>query len=373
MSAPAARPELAHVQQVAHGAVGTVELAARSLVSDDVIDFSASTNPLGPAPGVLAAVRNLDAAAIGRYPNPTARGLCDALARRLGVRADQVIAGNGASELIWLLALAYAWPAPERVLIVGPTFGEYERASRLMGAEVEWLAARTEDGFAVEVEAITRRVREGRPRVVWLCNPNNPTGVYLRRANVETVLAACGEVGTLLVVDEAYLAFVERPDTLVDLVETGHLFLLRSMTKDYALAGVRLGYGVGSLEVVAQLRLAQAPWSVSAVAQAAGLAALEDDGFLERSRAEVWAARSVLVDGLQRLGYCVTPPAANFVLFDVGERWGTAAQLREALFARGCVVRDCASFGLPRHVRVGVRTKRECVRLLEALGEVARD
>jgi histidinol-phosphate aminotransferase len=364
---------LEKVTPVAHGAVGVPELAERGLEVGGVIDFSASTNPLGPPPGVVTVLRGLGAEAIGRYPDPGARVLCEALAARLGVEADRVIAGNGSSELIWLVALAYVRAAPERVLIVGPTFGEYERACRLMEARVEHVTAQAEDGFAVDAEAVARRVRELRPRVVWVCNPNNPTGAYLRRQSVETVLAACTDVGALLVMDEAYLAFVERRDTLVDLVTTGHLFLLRSMTKDYALAGVRLGYGVAAREIVAQLRLAQPPWSVSAVAQAAGLAALEDDGFLERSRGEVWAARGVLVEGLRRLGHVVVPPAANFVLFEVGGRWESAAQVRTALFQHGCVVRDCASFGLPRHVRVGVRTRAECRRLLDALELTARD
>jgi len=255
-------------------------------------------------------------------------------------------------------------------LIVGPTFGEYERGSRLMGADFESQTARAEDGFAVDVAAIGAWVAATRPRLVWLCNPNNPTGVYLRRSQLEQLLAACVECGALLVVDEAYLPFVREVDSLVPLLATGHLFLLRSMTKDYALAGVRLGYGLGSEEVVTALRKVQAPWSVSAVAQAAGEAALADEAHLERSRAEVWAARTLLVDGLRARGFTVSEPAANFVLAEAPGGWASAAELRAALFERRCVVRDCASFGLPRHIRVGVRTRAECERVLDELATV---
>ena len=368
---PEVRDELAGIEPVVHGAVGSAELEARGMGREGVIDFSASTSPLGPPPDVLAALRSMTAEQVARYPDPTAAGLRRTLAARHSVDAEQVIVGNGSAELIWLLALAYARPAPERVLIAGPTFGEYERACRLMGAEVTWQMARAEDRFAVDVEALSERILDERPRLVWLCNPNNPTGVYLRRVEIERLLAACTAARALLVVDEAYLPFVREADSLVGaLLESGHLFLLRSLTKDYALAGIRLGYGLGTLEMVAALRKVQAPWSVSAVAQAVGEAALVDDAYLERACPDVWAARALVVDGLGALGFSVSEPAANFVLAEIPRAWESAAQLRAALFERGCVVRDCASFGLPRHVRVGVRTRGECERLLVELGEV---
>ncbi|HEU5315217.1 MAG TPA: histidinol-phosphate transaminase, partial [Chloroflexota bacterium] len=360
------------VRPVTHGAVGGAELAERGARRDGVIDFSASTNPLGPSPAVLEALRALGSAELGRYPDPAAGALCRALAERLGVGHDALLAGNGTSELIWLMALAYARGAPERVLISGPAYGEYERACRIMGSAVETEAAREADAFRPDVDRLAEHVRRERPRIVWLCNPNNPTGTYLTPERIERVLAACVEVGCLLVVDEAYLAFVEHGRSAIELTDSAHAVVLRSMTKDYALTGLRLGYAVAAPDLVARLRLVQPPWSVGAPAQAAGMAALRDEAHLERSRREVWAARALLVDGLAALDYRALPPAANFVLVDVGPRWESAAALRAALFARGCVVRDCASFGLPRHVRIGVRTKEECARLLAALREVSR-
>jgi threonine-phosphate decarboxylase len=366
------RPELRSVTAVAHGSVPPGEVLAAGLDPVATIDFSVSTNPLGPPPGAVAAVAALAppgagaATGVWRYPDATARPLREALARRIGVDPEAVVAGNGSAELIWSLALAAVRAAPEMALILGPTFGEYARACRLLGARLVQADARREEGFRPHVAALAAQIARQRPRVVWLCNPNNPTGSYLLPPDVGALLDACAAAGALLVVDEAYLAFVDAPASLLDRLDGGHLFLLRSLTKDYGLAGLRLGYGVTSPALAAAVRLAQPPWSVGAPAQAAGLAALEDAAHLERARAEVRRGRRLLVGGLSRLGFRVTPPAANFVLFEVGN----AAAFRSALLARGCVVRDGTSFGLPAYVRVGVRTQQENERLLAAIADL---
>jgi histidinol-phosphate aminotransferase len=168
------------------------------------------------------------------------------------------------------------------------------------------------------------------------------------------------------VIDEAYAPFVDGATSPLPLLPGGHLVLLRSLTKDYALAGLRLGYTVTTPDLAGSLRLAQPPWSVSAPAQAAGLAALADPGYLDRARSVLREARARLVAGLRELGLRVTPPAANFVLVEVGD----GATFRAALRGHGCIVRDCASFGLPRHIRIGVRTLPECDRLLGAIRAV---
>jgi L-threonine-O-3-phosphate decarboxylase len=362
------RPEVAQLRPVVHGAVGGAELAAHGLDPAGVIDFSVNTNPLGPPPAALAAVANLSRNAIWRYPDPTALPLRRALAGRLDLDPDQIVVGNGSSELIWLLALAHVRPAPDSVLIVGPTFGEYERACRLLGATVIYDLVMAERDFHLDVAALASRIGRERPRVVWLCNPNNPTSRYLLRREIETVLDACVASGALLVVDEAYLAFVERPESLLPLLASGHLFLLRSLTKDYALAGLRLGYGVGTRQTADLLRAVQPPWSVSAAAQAAGEAAIADAAHLARAQAEVAAARTYLLTSLTALGLHVVPPTTNLVLVEVGD----GATLRRQLLPHGIVVRDCASFGLPTYIRIGIRARAECARLVAALEQVLK-
>ncbi len=375
------RPELQAVRPVRHGSVVPEDVLGQGLAPADVIDFSVSTNPLGPPPGALAALAGLGAEGAWRYPHPTALPLRRALAAGLALDPEQIVVGNGSSELIWSLALAYVRPRPAaagpgpapslapgtrpQVLICGPTYGEYERASRLLGAGVQWENA-LPPMFEPDVQGGAREIVRRRPSLVWLCNPNNPTGGYLPRRAVVTLLDACVAAGSLLVVDEAYLPFVQEAESLLDLLPSGHLFLLRSLTKDYALAGLRLGYGLGTAAMAGALRLTQPPWSVNTPAQAAGAAALADAEYLDRGRAEVWAARRELVLELQALGLRVTPPAANFVLVEVGD----AALFRARLLRRGCVVRDCTSFGLPGHVRIGVRTGPECAHLIRALREI---
>ncbi len=351
------RPELAAVPACPHGAIGEAELAARGLA--EVLDFSVNCNPLGPPPGVAAALAAVDPA---RYPDDECRALRGALAARLGVDAERIIVGNGSIELIWLLAAAYLRPG-DAALVIGPTFGEYARAVAIHGGRPLEHRAWAEAGFRPHVGEIAARARELRPRLVFLCNPNNPTGVYLGRAEVRRLSEAC--VDGLLVVDEAYLSFVERADSLLDLLDEG-VVLLRSLTKDYALAGLRLGYALAAPAVIDALRRVRAPWSVNAVAQAAGLAALADEVHLARAQQEVAAARAYLAAELTSLGLAVLPSATNFLLVRVG----AATRLREALLRRGCCVRDCTSFGLPEYVRIGLRRVWECRQLVAAWREV---
>ncbi len=365
------RPTIETMTPATHGGPNYAELATLGLSPDEVIDFSASANPFGPSPRVRAA---LDGAAIERYPDSQCLALRARLAERHGLAPEQIIVGNGTTELIWLLAVAYLQPG-DPVLIVGPTFGEYRAASELMGAAVtEYRAPAPASsfqqpapsnqfpvpGFQPDVAAIVARIGQQRPRLTWLCNPNNPTGVYLSPAAVERVATACGH--GLLVLDEAYRPFVAGAWPSEPLLRRENVVLLRSMTKDHALAGLRLGYALAHPGVIAALQRAQPSWSVNAAAQAAGLAALDDDPYVADSVARTHEAKVYLMAELTRLGLRVVPSAANFFLVEVGD--GQA--LRQRLLRHGLVVRDCASFGLPAYVRVGVRRMEECRRLVEA-------
>ena len=353
------RPELAAVDPCVHGSLS--DPAREALGLGAVLDFSASCNPLGASPSALRALVGVDPA---RYPDDGCLALRRALAGHLRVPPEGIVAGNGSVELIYLLAAAYLRHG-DHVLVVGPTFCEYARAAGVQGATVAYWEAREELGFVPDPAGIARAVAELRPRLVFLCNPNNPTGAYLRRAAMEAILAACRE--SLLVVDEAYLPFVEDADSLLDLVSED-LVLLRSLTKDHGLAGLRLGYAVAAPSVAQALAKVKMPWSVSVAAQAAGLAALSDAEHVARGRAEVGAAKDYLTREMRRLGLPVLPSAANFLLVDVGD----GGAFRDALLRRGCCLRDCASFGLPRYVRIGMRPVGECRRLVEAIEEHLR-
>ena len=351
------RDTLIEAAPVVHGGLDQAELERLGLRAGDVLDFSVSTNPLGPSPAALAAARAAD---LGRYPDRQALELRRAGAGELGVTAEQVLLGNGSAELIWLLALAYLGPG-ERAFVLEPTFGEYGAAARLLGAEVGAWRADARDGFRVDLERVVGELERLQPRLTFVCNPNNPTGTWLTQSDLARLVEALPR--RLLVVDEAYLDLAGRDSPSLPLVESGRVVVLRSMTKDYGLPGLRLGFAVGPLEVIRALAAAQPPWSVNAAAQAAGLAALGDRAHVEAGRRAAAEARAYLVPRLEALGYRCLPSTTNFWLVEVGD----AAALRGRLLRRGIMVRDCSSFGLPAYIRLAARPLAECERLIEAL------
>jgi histidinol-phosphate/aromatic aminotransferase/cobyric acid decarboxylase-like protein len=368
-----------------HGGPDYGELAALGLRPEDVLDFSASTNAFGLPPGMREALAACD---VTRYPDRGASPLREALAGRDGVTPDRVLAGNGAAGLIWALALAWLRPG-DTALIAGPTFGEYAAASRLARAEVvEWRSelpgrdasfdstplslcsaqdASSKYGASIvpDIRALAQAIATARPRLIWLCNPNNPTGAYLSAAEVTELLPAAADA--LWVLDEAYRPFVADPWPSVPLIERGNVVLLRSLTKDCALPGVRLGYLLATADVVARVAAAQPPWSVGAAAIACGLAALNDAGHVAATTAALRAEAARLAARLREQGWRVLPSATHFMLIEVGD----AAAVRAALLREQRIqVRNCASFGLPGFIRVAARRPEENERLIEAMEDL---
>jgi threonine-phosphate decarboxylase len=347
------------VPPAVHGALSFRELRTLGLRPDDVLDFSANINPYGPSSAVREALASVP---LDRYPDGECLDLRAALVESLRVSADRVLPGNGASELIWLAALAFVRPG-DRVLVLGPTYCEYARAAGLMGARVTTWQAREETGFALEPAEIAGCMESLRPQVVFLCNPNNPTGVALP---AEAIAAwARQHPRALVVVDEAYLPFAAGLGSALA-VAGENVLVLRSLTKDFGLAGLRLGCAVGSESLIAPLRQAQPPWSVNALAQAAGVAALRDLAHRQDSLERLGRAKGELVAGLSRLGLPPVPSATHFFLLPVGD----GAAFRQALLSRGVLIRDCTSFGLPAHVRIATRRPEENERLLATIREV---
>jgi threonine-phosphate decarboxylase len=340
----------------AHGGLSLLELRATGVDPAALIDFSVNVNPYGPSPCVLAALREFNPAA---YPDPDALQLREALAAANSVPVEQVLAGNGSAELIWLAAQACVRPGG-RVLIVGPAFGEYARAARAAGGAIVELCAEP-PAFGLDAGRIVNCIREQQPRLTYVCNPNNPTGLRLSDDQIHAVASACAP--GLLVLDEAYRAFVSEAP--FGPPPAPNVLVLRSMTKDYALAGLRVGYALAQPSLLESLRSLQPPWSVSGAAQAAGLAALGDPDHLDRTLALTRQAAAGLRANLEALGARLVPSTAHFLLIEVdnGRDW------RRRLMARGCLVRDCASFGLPQYVRAGTRTPEENEHLITAWRE----
>ncbi len=353
-----------------HGAIKPAELRELGLRREDCLDFSASISPLGPPTGVTAAVAAADLSA---YPDPRSLELCEALAahhRRDGVTVANVLAGNGSTEIIHLLTRAWV-DGRDRTrpgaLILTPAYGEYAAAVAVCGGGVCTLGAeRGARGFRWHIATATALMAAERPALAFVCNPNNPTGATLAPPEIEALAEAAAAAGTLLVVDEAYhpLSTGHAGGGAVALAAAGEsVVALRSMTKDYALAGLRLGYAVAGVRAIGRLQALQPDWSVNALAQAAGQAALADRGYPERVRAAVAAARVYVQRRLGGLGIRCYPSTTNFVLAQVGD----AAGLRGSLARGGLFVRDCTSFGLPDCIRIGLRPVADCARLIDAL------
>jgi len=336
---------------------------AMGLAPEEILDFSVSSNPFPPPTQVREILNTI---AIDRYPDSEATELRQCLSKRLGVAPVNLLVGSGSTELIRLIALTY-FRRRDPVLILEPTFGEYEVACQIAGSRTFKQWAKAEEGFSPRVEETVSLIRRHHPAGVFICNPNNPTGQYLFRQELEKILDACGD--GLLILDEAFVAFVDESWSSGDLVSRGNVIIVRSMTKDYALAGLRLGYAVASQEVIDSLRRVCPPWNVNVVAQKAGVIALRDEGYLEQCKKKIGEAKQFLISELHRIGFTSVPSKTNFFLVKVdnGERF------RAALLRHGILVRDCASFGLPEYVRIAPRAMPECQRLIAIIRALKRD
>ena len=344
-----------------HGGLDPSEARDLGLDPMEVLDFSASVNPLGAPSAVRRAVASVD---ISRYPEPHSDTLRVELARRCGVTPEHVLVGNGSVEIIHLIARAFLGPGRGAV-VLGPTFSEYGAAAVAVGAPVRTVLAREADRFRWRLYEVMRTLAMARPRCVFVCSPNNPTGFAWSFGAVEEIARAAGR-GSLLVLDEAYMPFADEPWASGPLLQLGNVLLLRSMTKDHGLAGVRLGYSLASPEVVDRLRGIQPSWSVNSVAQTAGLAALESPEHLRLARGVISEAKSFVLQALAEMGVPTTPSHANFVLAKVGN----AGEVRGGLLRQGFCVRDCSSFGLPKHIRISMRPLEDCRGLVLGLERV---
>ena len=330
----------------------------------DALDFSANVSPLGLPAGVAAAITNALPTA-DRYPDPLCRELRAALAGAEGVPADWILCGNGAADLIFRLALAVR---PRRALLPAPTFAEYEAALQTVGCAVQRVFLREENEFAVTEEFIDAVTPE--TDIVFLCQPNNPTGQVTPHALVERLVRRCAECGAVLVVDECFLDFLPDRDASTAkqlLRDAPQLIILKAFTKLYAMAGVRLGYALcGDAALLEKMRGAGQPWAVSSLAQAAGLAALQETAYAGAVRALIAEQRPRMAAGLRALGLRVMDGQANYLLFRATPDFG------EKLRRRGAVVRSCANYpGLDAAwYRTAVRTAEENTRLLQIMGEI---
>jgi histidinol-phosphate aminotransferase len=324
------------------------------------VELACNENPLGPSPLVIAAVQ-AELSRIHRYPEADA-SLRRSLASHLGVGEDEVVVGNGASDLLELLVRTFC-SGTQRVLFAEPSFVVYRLACLAHGVPFTEVAL---DGYVHDLSAMARAVSPG-TKLVFIANPNNPTGTYVGRKALAAFLAAVPRE-VMVVLDEAYAEYADAadfPDGLELRREYPNAIVVRTFSKIHGLAGLRLGYAVMPRELAEYVHRVRAPFAVSRVARAAGLAALSDREHVERCRELNRIERTFLQQRLTELGLRVVPSQANFLLFDVGR---PAAGIHDALAAQGVVVRALPA--LRSMLRIGVGTRTENERSLAALQAV---
>lgn len=353
-----------------HGGNVSAALEKSSLTPAEILDFSADLNPLGSPPGLEAVLRE-GWSEVSLYPEPTYRNLRQALARMEGVEPACILPGNGTADLIHLIT---RWKKARRAAVCVPTFTEYERAILSDGGEISpWFLQEADEFLPGPFDGIGR-MEEG--ALLFLCNPNNPTGRLWPRDRLLECLERCERQGITAVLDEAYMDFVEdelRYSAVRWLEKFPRLIVLRSMTKIFAVPGLRLGYLVAAPEVVESLSRVQPPWPVNGPAALAGSWLAGQWKTLEISRREILAFRQVLGKQLAGLsGIRLFPSETNFFLCRLtGPRWA-APRLAAALAEQGILLRVCDDFtGLERgrFLRFAVRKPEENERLVSALRE----
>lgn len=325
--------------------------------SEPKADFSINSNPFGPPPQLLELLASVD---VSRYPDPSAQAARRSAAELQRTKASRIALGAGTAELIHRLAASYLRPG-DRVVVAAPTFGEYARASRLHGARV--VLAHPYRGAEPDSSPLLRSIRSARPTLVWLCHPNNPTGHGWPSSALEHMAAACREVDALLIVDAAYLDLSTEPALGTG---TASCLSLHSITKSFAIPGLRVGYACGPADVIAALEAVAPPWVASAHGQAALPWACGEAGndFLRRTVPALLGLRNEFRRGLEAMGYSLEPSVSSFFLLRTEA--GAGETCRRAR-ASGFRLRDCASFGLPGHIRLATRSESDNRSLLEWL------
>jgi len=341
-----------------------IEEVARELglPAADIIKLASNENPLGPSPAALRAIQQL-LPTLHLYPDGNAYYLKQRLAAKLGVTPQHLILGNGSNEIIEFVGHALLSPGTAAV-VSRYCFVVYPLVTLLFGARLVTVPARH---YGHDLPAMLRAITPD-TRVVFVANPNNPTGTVASAAEL-TAFVEQVPPQVVLALDEAYLEFLDQPADFLPLIRDGrrpNLLLMRTFSKIYGLAGLRIGYGIGCPELIAALEKVRQPFNTNAVAQAAALAALDDTEHVRRTRENNAAGLRFLQEACQRMGLEFIPSAANFLLVRVGD----GARVFDALQRRGVIVRPMGGYQLPEWVRITVGTPAENARCIAELQNV---
>lgn len=355
-----------------HG--GDIFEAAKKLncTPQEILDFSANINPLGVSQQVVMAIQN-NLELIKHYPDPRCSELRVSLSRYLNIAPENMLFGNGASELIYLLARVMGC---RQAVINAPTFVEYGEAITSAGGVVYEVGLQENDGFALPLAKI-RNALLGTD-IIFICNPNNPTGRVEKVSIIQSIIEEAQEKNITVVVDEAFIDFVkdkEQYTVLPLLKKYTNLIVLYSMTKFFGIPGLRLGVLLGDVSIIDKMATAKDPWNVNSLAQIAGVAALADATYMKETTELIARERKFLYETISKLpGLIAFCGDANYLLVKINNYKITSSFLADQTAKRGVLVRDCSNFtGLDdSYIRVAVKTRKENEILLEALKEAMK-
>jgi threonine-phosphate decarboxylase len=368
------RDNIKNLRPCVHGGEVLDAAGKSGLRREEILDFSSSVNPLGPSKKALEAAKQ-GFTEIPAYPDSNSNELRQAIASHFGnISKSNVVVGNGSTELMYLFAEAFLKKG-EAALIPAPTFGEYESAVRKTGETARFV--RLDRNFNVDAGVFAREMAGA--KIVFLCNPNNPTSILIPSEALTGIVERALAQDTLVFLDEDFLEFVENEKalSLIGKIKSyPNLFILRSFTKIFGLTGLRVGYGITSEEIISVLSCAKIPWNVNCLAQAAAVAALKDEEHLRVTRELIKKEKVQLLSELQHFSaFKVYPADANFFFIDIRKSGLTATELSNSLLQQGILIRDCTSFrGLDQYfIRVAVKTRSENLRLVEALKRTVKN
>ncbi|OKY78434.1 MAG: Histidinol-phosphate/aromatic aminotransferase [Candidatus Methanohalarchaeum thermophilum] len=344
-----------------HGGLKRKELKKFGLSVDEVIDFSASLNPFGPPDFILSYIEEVSENDIFHYPEREPNKFVSDISNLYDVKRENVVVSAGVSELIDLIGKAFI-DEEKSVLVPEFTYGEYEPVSKLNGGNLKTI--RMPD-LKLEANRFINKIEEN--SVVFICNPNNPTGDLLSKTELNRILEAVKSKDSLLVLDEAYLQFNSVNVDLSDSLDS-NLILMKSITKIFGIPGIRIGYGLTSPELKRDLLKVKVPWSVSGLASKISANLFKEEGlsFIDRSRKKINKNKQWIKTRLGRTKFDYIDSETNFILIDVEN----ASKVRKKLLKKGVIVRDCSSFGLPNFIRIGIRRKEENKKLIDALRSI---
>ena len=338
-----------------------IEEVKREMGLKEVIKLASNENPLGPSPKAVSAIKKA-LSKINRYPEGSCFYLRRALSKKLKIAPGSLIFGNGSDEIIDIIIKTFSVPRDE-ILTSDVTFLEYKIISQQNGRKAVTVPLRN---FRYDLEAIKERISL-ETRIIFIANPNNPTGSYLGKRDIEEFLSGLPE-DVLVVFDEAYLEFMEKKDfpRSLDYVKSGkNVVILRTFSKIYGLAGLRIGYAIANEECISYLERARQPFNVNMLAQEAAIAALGDMGFVDKTKKLVSQGKRYLEKELKRLDLEFVPSAANFILIDLKE---DGFKVSRDFLKKGVIVRDMRQYGLDNFIRVTVGLRKENEKFVKTLG-----